>query len=176
MAGCLLALACAPDRDGRVAVIETILDRRAAHLEPAERQEIAEALVRAERTTGVDALLLVAVAEEESRFRSGARSHRGALGLLQVLPETGRAVAGRHDIPWNGESTLLEPSRNLMIGAAYLGDLRERLGSWELALTAYNQGLTRARSQARRGRDSSSGYASRVLRRVQALRRSVGAP
>jgi soluble lytic murein transglycosylase len=97
-------------------------------------------------------------------------SRRGAVGLLQVQRATGQDVARRHEIEWDGRASLLEPSTNLLIGGVYLRELRERFGSWDLALTAYNEGPTRARRASRRGRTPSSRYAARVLRRFEELR------
>ncbi len=166
---CLLA--CESSETERVRSITEILQTRATHVANADRRDIARGLVRAERRTGIDAFLLLAVMEEESHFRPLARSPRNALGLLQVRPATGRDVAARNSIPWKGEISLFEPSTNLLIGATYLAELRESFGSWDLALTAYNQGPTRARKIAARGTNRSSRYAARVLRRFEALRK-----
>jgi soluble lytic murein transglycosylase-like protein len=165
-----LPLACSGTDRARLDHVTGILRQSAEHLDQDERSEIATGLLRAEHRTGVDAFLLLAVAEEESDFRPRVASHRGALGLLQIRPATARAVARRHQISWDGESTLLEPSTNLLIGAAYLRELHERFGSWDLALTAYNQGPTRARRLEKRGRNPSSRYAVRVLKRFEFLR------
>ena len=153
-------------------MIET-LQERASHLQKADHREIARGLSRAERKTGVDALLLLAVMEEESHFRPRAKSRRGALGLMQVRPATGRDVAKRNRISWSGEASLFQPSVNILVGAAYLRELRERFGSWDLALTAYNHGPTRARQLAGGGRNPSSRYAARVLRRFESLRQAA---
>jgi soluble lytic murein transglycosylase len=155
-------------------LIET-LQERAEHLGSAERREIARGLIGAERKTGVDAFLLLAVMEEESHFKQRARSRRGALGLLQVLPETGREVAQRNRISWKGEASLFQPSVNILIGAAYLAELRERFGGWDVALTAYSHGPTKARELARRGRKPSSRYAARVQRRFESLQQAADA-
>jgi len=155
-------------------MIETLRER-AEHLGSAERREIARGLIRAERKTGVDAFLLLALMEEESHFKQRARSRRGALGLLQVLPETGREVAQRNRISWKGEASLFLPSVNIFIGAAYLAELREQFDDWDVALTAYNHGPTKARELARRGRKPSSRFAARVLRRFESLRQAAEA-
>lgn len=79
----------------------------------------------------VDPLLLAAVAEVESNFNPRAVSHRGAVGLVQVLPSTARMSA----------EGLLDPETNLDRGAAYLRFLLERFGGdLELALAGYNAG------------------------------------
>jgi soluble lytic murein transglycosylase len=163
-------LACSAADTERTLFITGVLQERAKHLQRTERSEIVAALLRAERKTGVDAFLLFAVAERESHFRPRARSHRGALGLVQVRPSTGREVCRRNRIPWKGDASLFEPSFNVLIGAIYLAELRERFGSWDLALTAYNRGPTDARRAAARGKSPSSRYAARVLRQFESLR------
>jgi soluble lytic murein transglycosylase len=169
MAACTL-LACSDADTERTRFITEILQERAKHLQSTERAEIVTALLRAERKTGVDALLLFAVAERESHFRPRAKSRRGALGLVQVRPATGREVCRRNRIPWHGDDSLFEPSLNVLIGATYLAELRERFESWDLALTAYNQGPRKARRAASRGQSPSSRYSARVLRRFESLR------
>lgn len=173
MAACAL-LACFGVDAERTYFITGVLQQRARHLPRSERNEIVAALLKAERKTGVDALLLLAVAEKESHFRPRARSRRGALGLAQVRPSTAREVCRRNRIPWKGDASLFEPSFNLQIGAIYLSELRERFGSWDLALTAYNRGPTEARRAAARGKSPSSRYAARVLRGLETLREEAG--
>lgn len=173
MVSVCLVVACANSATERVDTIAEILLQRAEHLNVDECHEIARGLVQAESRTGVDVFLLLAMVEEESHFRIRARSHRGALGLMQVRPETGRDVARRNRIAWDGQASLLKPSRNLIIGATYLSELKDRFGSWDLALTAYHQGPGRAKSMAARGRRPSSRYAGRVLRRTESLRQAT---
>lgn len=87
---------------------------------------------QASRKHNVDGLLVAAIVEAESRFSSHAVSHRGAVGLMQVVP----ATAGHY-----GSPDLLDPSMNLEVGTRYLSRLlREFDGDLELALAAYNAG------------------------------------
>jgi peptidoglycan DL-endopeptidase CwlO len=84
----------------------------------------------AAQRTALPLPLLVAVARVESRVDQGARSARGARGLLQVLPSTASALG-------------LDASRartNVLAGARYLRQLLERFQSADLALAAYNAG------------------------------------
>lgn len=90
------------------------------------------AFARASALTGVPRSLLVATAYEESRMNPWARSAAGAVGLLQVMPETARALSV------DGE----DPAANIVAGARYLRQLLSRFGSVELALSAYNAGPT----------------------------------
>jgi soluble lytic murein transglycosylase-like protein len=90
------------------------------------------AFARASALTGVPRALLVATAYEESRMNPRARSAAGAVGLLQVMPSTARALS------LDGEN----PAANVVAGARYLRQLLDRFGSVELALSAYNAGPT----------------------------------
>jgi hypothetical protein len=80
----------------------------------------------------VDSLLLAAVVEAESQFLPHAVSPCGAVGLMQLLPGTGRAY---------GIVDLLEPSANIEAGSRYLRALLDRFKDRpDLALAAYNTG------------------------------------
>lgn len=79
----------------------------------------------------LDPLLMAAVVETESSFNPRAISHRGATGLMQVLPSTAALE----------QEALLDPETNLEQGALYLRRLLRRYdGDLELALAAYNAG------------------------------------
>lgn len=93
------------------------------------------------RRAGVDPSLVAAVVRAESRFRPDARSRAGAVGLMQVLPETARLVARRHGLDRFRPKMLREPEWNLLIGSLYLSELMDRYhGDVVAALAAYNAG------------------------------------
>jgi soluble lytic murein transglycosylase-like protein len=76
--------------------------------------------------------LVAAVAHTESRFVPTARSNRGAIGLMQLVPRTGH---------WLGATDLTNPSQNIMAGAKYLKYLNERFnGNQDKVIAAYNAG------------------------------------
>ncbi|MGQ5524526.1 lytic transglycosylase domain-containing protein [Chitinimonas sp. PSY-7] len=80
----------------------------------------------------VDPLLVHAVVRAESAYRPSAVSNKGAIGLMQVIPATGRRF---------GKTELNNPRDNLEAGAAYLKWLIERFdGRLDLALAGYNAG------------------------------------
>ena len=79
----------------------------------------------------VSASLVKAVITKESCFNPEARSHVGAIGLMQLMPETAA---------WLKVSSPENPLQNMKAGIRYLGQLRKRFGSDELALAAYNAG------------------------------------
>lgn len=80
----------------------------------------------------IDGLLLAALVEVESSFDPRSLSHRGAMGLMQIMP----AVA-------TGAADPFDPPTNLDLGAKYFSGLLRRYdGDIELALAAYNAGPT----------------------------------
>ena len=100
----------------------------------------------AARERGLDVNWIYAMARQESAFRRDARSHRGAIGLLQLLPSTARQSAPKAGITFRGLSTLLDPSDNIQLGAAHLNSLLEVFDNNRiLATAAYNAGEHRVR-------------------------------
>jgi soluble lytic murein transglycosylase-like protein len=79
---------------------------------------------------GVDAKLIRALIKVESAYQPRARSHKGAMGLMQLMPATAREYAAKD--PYDPES-------NIQAGVRYLKTLLERLPR-HLALAAYNAG------------------------------------
>lgn len=89
----------------------------------------------------MDSHLTAAVIKKESKFEPGALSHRGARGLMQIMPETGKWIALQLDDDYYGDDRLYEPELNIRYGTWYLALLeREFRGNEVLALAAYNAG------------------------------------
>jgi soluble lytic murein transglycosylase len=89
----------------------------------------------------LDAALLAAVIEAESKFDPNARSNAGAVGLMQLTPSTAKGIAQYTGGSRFRVSDLTNPDINIRYGAWYLGHLFERYGGDErLALAAYNAG------------------------------------
>ncbi len=97
------------------------------------------------RASGVQPDLLAAVIYQESKFSEDARSDRGAVGLMQVLPGTAQWIRGQPGAPAAGPARLAEPAVNIAYGAWYLRYLIDKYGSQDLALAAYNGGETNLR-------------------------------
>ncbi len=84
----------------------------------------------AARRHGVPEELFLRLVRQESGWNPEALSHKGAIGLAQLMPGTARLLrVNPHD-----------PSQNLEGGARYLSEQFRRFGSWRLALAAYNAG------------------------------------
>ena len=77
-------------------------------------------------TYGFEPEKVLAWIEQESSFRITVVSYKGAIGLAQIMPATGKEVAGWLGIPWKGTETLMDPELNLRIGFYYLNWCRER--------------------------------------------------
>jgi soluble lytic murein transglycosylase-like protein len=152
-------------------LVRAVLAERAERIAEPQRERLAQTLVEVERESGVSALLLVALIQQESRFDPLAKGPRGSLGLMQVRLFVGEDFAARKGIPWQGERTLLDPAENIRIGAGYLAELLERFGSQELALTAYNMGPTRLALRLAHGDVTTPAFVSRVLRDYEGLQR-----
>jgi soluble lytic murein transglycosylase len=104
--------------------------------------EYEEAIVAEARRQGLDPALIAAVVNTESGFLPDARSSQGAVGLMQVLPETARFVATQPERPSPPPDRLADPEVNIAYGSRYLRYLVDRHGTVPLALAAYNGGET----------------------------------
>lgn len=89
---------------------------------------------------GLEPALLAAVIYQESKFEADARSDSGAVGLMQLLPETARGIAVRTGGSAFHVRDLLNPEINVRYGSWYLRHLLDKYGSLETALAAYNGG------------------------------------
>jgi soluble lytic murein transglycosylase len=89
---------------------------------------------------GLDPALLAAVIYQESRFRPGAKSASGAIGLMQLTPETARGIAIRTHGSAFHTKDLYNPEINIRYGAWYLDNLFKKYGNERLVLAAYNAG------------------------------------
>jgi soluble lytic murein transglycosylase-like protein len=89
-------------------------------------------VAQAAQTYQLDEALLHALISTESGYEAGAVSPKGAVGLMQLMPETGKRY---------GVTNLRDPGQNIRAGARYLHDLlRQFDNDLRLALAAYNAG------------------------------------
>ncbi|HVY60352.1 MAG TPA: lytic transglycosylase domain-containing protein [Planctomycetota bacterium] len=131
------------------------------------------------RTFDLDPALIAAVIYAESRFHPDAVSDAGAIGLMQLLPETGEWIAattgGRRFDP----DDLYDPTTNIRFGSYYLNVLLDKYdGNTRIALAAYHAGQTNADRWLKRGgkigfRDTRA-YVASVLDAVPVYRKAYG--
>ena len=100
-----------------------------------------DAIVRGHaRHYRLDPALLAAVIYQESKFHAHARSSSGAIGLMQLLPDTAKGIAIHTGGSRFRVSDLDNPEINVRYGAWYLRHLLDKYGDEQDALAAYNAG------------------------------------
>jgi soluble lytic murein transglycosylase len=100
-----------------------------------------QAIVRGHsRNYRLDPALLAAVIYQESKFKANARSTSGAIGLMQLLPDTAEGIAVHTGGTQFRVDDLYNPEINVRYGAWYLRHLLQKYGDERTALAAYNAG------------------------------------
>lgn len=88
-----------------------------------------------------NAALIHAIVKQESGFSQTALSNVGAIGFMQVMPDTARHVAQKLKIPYSAQRLATDTEYNVKIGSYYIDSLLERFdGSKILAIASYNAG------------------------------------
>lgn len=90
----------------------------------------------------IDPMLVAGLIRQESTFESNAVSRAKAVGLMQILPKTGKRLARSMKLPFS-RAKLFQPEYNLELGTKYLADLLRMFGNTEAALAAYDAGEDR---------------------------------
>ena len=88
----------------------------------------------------LDPALLAAVIYQESKFRANAKSSSGAIGLMQLRPDTAQGIAIRTGGTRFQTSDLYNPELNVRYGSWYLRHLLDKYDDEKTALAAYNAG------------------------------------
>ena len=128
-----------PDVPARETTARGALVRRMA--DSAIGQRFERQIRSAARTNALDPALVKAVVAVESAFDPRAVSEKGAVGLMQVLPQTGERYGVHGDGRRSTTDKLFDPVVNLGVGTRYLRDLLARFANdLSLALAAYNAG------------------------------------
>ncbi len=101
-----------------------------------------QAILESSERHGVDPLLVCAVIKCESNWDSAAMSDAGAVGLMQLMPDTSSELAnyGYVDVWGYDPENLTDPATNIEYGCAYLSQLQSQLGSTDEVIAAYNAG------------------------------------
>ncbi len=103
-------------------------------------------LSREASAAGLELPLIAALIRQESMWTASATSSAGALGLMQVMPATGRQLARTLQVTGYSTERLLDPILNLQLGVHYLAlQLQRHQGNVYRTLAAYNAGSSRVR-------------------------------
>lgn len=130
-------------------------------------RELAELIYDQAVAAKIDPDLAFGLVRAESGFKVRAKSHAGAIGLAQVMPNTARIF--QRGIT---EEELYDPDTNLRIGFRYLRDLLDQYRNVDLALLAYNRGPGTLQKVMARGENPDNGYPDMVLAKVTEVERT----
>ena len=101
---------------------------------------------------GLDPYLVASLIRQESEFNPNAISRANAVGLMQLLPVTGKKVAKEVNLHHFNPSQLYTPTVNLQLGTRYFKSMVDKFGSFEYALAAYNAGSDRVEDWLAQGK------------------------
>jgi soluble lytic murein transglycosylase len=137
----------------------------------------------------LDPFLVASLIRQESEFNPGAVSRAEALGLMQLLPATGKKVARELRVARFSAGELLSPNLNLQLGTRYFRNMINQFGKVEYALAAYNAGADRVQNWLASGnyRDTEEfvesipftetrEYVQAIMRNAAVYRRLYGTP
>jgi soluble lytic murein transglycosylase len=100
------------------------------------------ALRREAAKNDFDPMFAAGLIRQESTFQADAVSHKDAIGLMQVLPKTGKLLAKQLKVRYT-KNKLFEPDYNIELGMLYIASLVRQTGALEYAAAAYNAGEDR---------------------------------
>lgn len=147
-------------------------------------------LKKCSEANGLDPYLVASLIRQESEFNPVAVSRANAVGLMQLLPKTGKVVARQEGVKRYTASQLYTPAMNLQLGTRYFRGMVNRFGgSFEHALAAYNAGSDRVEDWMGQGpyRDSpefvesipfteTREYVQAIMRNANVYRQLYGTP
>ena len=147
-------------------------------------------LKRFSTANNLDPYLVASLIRQESEFNPLAVSRANAVGLMQLLPKTGRVVARQESVRHYNSSQLYTPTMNLELGTRYFRGMVDKFGgSFEHALAAYNAGSDRVEEWMGQGpyRDSpefvesipfteTREYVQAIMRNANVYRQLYGTP
>jgi soluble lytic murein transglycosylase len=118
----------------------------------------------------IDAALALSIARRESEFDPGVTSHAGAMGLMQVMPGTGRDTAAALEIEYDADRVLGDPDYNALLATSYIAGLNERFGGNVVLVSAgYNAGPRRASEWIERFGDPRQEDADGIIYWIEAI-------
>jgi soluble lytic murein transglycosylase len=156
-------------RSDELTAIFTVVKSRRPDVTDAEAWQVAEVILEESVKRHLDPIMVLAVIQVESGFQYGMVSPRGARGIMQIMPETGRFLTetlsgeyGLQPASFRPES-LDDPLLNIRLGVYYLHDLAKQFRSLNLALLAYNAGPGEIQNRLQNNLGFSDEYATLVF-------------
>ncbi len=153
-----------PPSEDSVALDQLISSRAGSSLLSSyEISELSHFLLSKSAQYQVSPVLVLSMIEVESRFQRAAVSPRGAVGMMQLMPDTARQMAEISGLTWTGPSMLEDPKSNIEFGLRYVSYLKSRFNEPEYVLTAYNIGPSALRRKLESGEELPREYYDRVM-------------
>jgi soluble lytic murein transglycosylase-like protein len=149
--------------------VYSIVKSNRPDIRDAEAWKISETIFGESSGYGLDPMLVLALIDVESKFQYASISPSGARGIMQILPDVGKALAEESGLEPGASSHKFRPERlddpvfNIKLGVYYLHDLKKSFRSLNLALIAYNLGPTEIRNRLENNLEYSEDYATTVL-------------
>jgi hypothetical protein len=157
----------------RYETLSNYMEERLREANPGLSDELVDEIIAVfweqTNTYGFEAEKTLAWIEQESSFKITAVSYKGAIGLTQIIPATGKEVAGWLGIQWRGTETLMDPVTNLKIGFCYLNWCRERpaVKTEHQVFSAYFWGIGNLQKKSL----DETAYSREIMERAEQLRR-----
>jgi peptidoglycan lytic transglycosylase len=146
-----------------VVLLREFLDRESIRLPETTVNDIGGSIHEASRRFDLPPEMILAVIRIESAFDINALSNKGAVGLMQIMPETGEEIARDLRMNWPGVDILRDPQANIEMGTYYLTKLIGQFNSLAVALAAYNHGPGRIAELSEAKAELPMEYSEKVL-------------
>lgn len=100
-----------------------------------------DTVIKYSEENDVDPLFVMSIIKAESNFNKEAKSNKGAMGLMQITPSTGKWIAEKLNEEMFEEDKLFDPDTNIRYGIWYINNLSNQFdGNLNLIIAAYNAG------------------------------------
>ena len=126
-------------------------------------------IVLKSRETGISPYLVLSLIEVESQFNPAAVSPKGAVGLMQLMPETARQMAQDMGVPHDHAYDLVDPRVNVALGINYILHLKKLYSSKQHILAAYNLGPAALQRRLKSGGPVPRAYYQKVMEAYKRL-------
>jgi len=128
-----------------------VLQNSKTNLTNSEIKDVAKLIAKHSYDADFSVEFILAVIKTESSFNKMAHSNKGAMGLMQLMPATGKAIAKELGIYIKDSKRLYNPQLNVVLGIEYLKKLSNRYKDMNLVLAAYNMGPTNFKKYGKNG-------------------------
>jgi soluble lytic murein transglycosylase len=136
-------------------------------------KDITRTIINESKKHEIDPLFVMSVIITESSFNPEAKGLAGEIGLMQLMPVTGKDVALKMKLNWKGDKTLKDPIKNIRIGTAYLSQLRSYFeNNPNRYISAYNSGPGKIRKIENK-QDLPKFYSGKILKYYEQLYQKI---